>query len=198
VVVPDWLPLTAVGALVFLDRVAEAADGVPLVLYNPPHAKTQVGPEQLADLARAVPALIGLKSAGGDAAWFDAVRESGLSLFVPGHFLASMTPLGADGSYSNVAALSPAGSVRWYELMQADHHAALDVERPTHAWPPPRERPHGGCCPNSPQATGSLGGAVHSTRESPRFAWAPKGQFLPGTSQAHGPGAAGDSEALCA
>ncbi|WP_432950203.1 dihydrodipicolinate synthase family protein [Kribbella sp. CA-253562] len=129
VILPDWLPLTPGEVLVFLDRVAQAADGVPLVLYNPPHAKTQVGPEQLADLARAVPALIGLKSAGGDAAWFDAARESGLSLFVPGHFLASMTPLGADGSYSNVAALSPAGSVGWYELMQSDHQAALDVER---------------------------------------------------------------------
>ena len=26
-----------------LARVADVADGVPLVLYNPPHAKTQVG-----------------------------------------------------------------------------------------------------------------------------------------------------------
>lgn len=129
VILPDWLPLSAGEALTFLERVAEAADGVPLVLYNPPHAKTQVGPGQLADLARAVPALVGLKSAGGDAAWFSQARESGLSLFVPGHFLASMTPLGADGSYSNVAALSPAGSVRWYALIETDHQAALAVER---------------------------------------------------------------------
>ncbi|MBB5834652.1 dihydrodipicolinate synthase family protein [Kribbella italica] len=129
VILPDWLSLSAGEALTFLDRVAETADGVPLVLYNPPHAKTQVGPRQLADLARAVPTLIGLKNAGGDAAWFGQARESGLSLFVPGHFLASMTPLGADGSYSNVAALSPAGSVRWYELIETDHQAALDVER---------------------------------------------------------------------
>ncbi len=129
VILPDWLPLNAGEALTFLDRVAETADGVPLVLYNPPHAKTQVGPEQLTDLARAVPTLIGLKNAGGDASWFARARESGLSLFVPGHFLASMTPLGADGSYSNVAALSPAGSVRWYELIEIDHQAALDVER---------------------------------------------------------------------
>ncbi|GAB2587422.1 dihydrodipicolinate synthase family protein [Kribbella endophytica] len=129
VILPDWLPLNAGEALTFLDRVAETAGGVPLVLYNPPHAKTQVGPRQLADLARAVPTLIGLKSAGGDAEWFSRARDSGLSLFVPGHFLASMTPLGADGSYSNVAALSPTGSVRWYELVETDHQAALDVER---------------------------------------------------------------------
>ncbi|WP_238165782.1 dihydrodipicolinate synthase family protein [Kribbella caucasensis] len=128
VILPDWLPLSDREALAFLTRVAEVADGVPLVLYNPPHAKTQVGPEQLADLARAVPALVGVKSAGGDKEWFDGAGRSGLSLFVPGHFLASMTPLGARGSYSNIAALSPAGSVRWYEQIQTDHPAALELE----------------------------------------------------------------------
>lgn len=94
---------------------------VPLVLYNPPHAKTPVGPRLLRTLASAVPSLIGLKTAGGDAAWFEEATRSGLSLFVPGHFLASMSLLGAHGSYSNVAALSPNGSVA--------HARDLDVER---------------------------------------------------------------------
>jgi dihydrodipicolinate synthase/N-acetylneuraminate lyase len=40
---------------------------------------------------------------------------------VPGHFLASMMPLGAHGSYSNVAALSPNGAV--------SYSRDLDVER---------------------------------------------------------------------
>jgi dihydrodipicolinate synthase/N-acetylneuraminate lyase len=104
VILPDWLPLNDREALAFLTRVAATAGDVPLVLYNPPHAKTQVSPGQLAHLARAVPTLVGLKSVGGDREWFDQARESGLSIFVPGHFLASMTPLGAHGSYSNVAA----------------------------------------------------------------------------------------------
>jgi dihydrodipicolinate synthase/N-acetylneuraminate lyase len=129
VILPDWLPLNEQEATAFLTGVAAAADGVPLVLYNPPHAKTQIGPEVLRDLARAVPMLIGLKSAGGDQEWFDRALESGLSLFVPGHFLASMTRLGAHGSYSNVAALSPAGAVRWSEQIFADPDAALDLER---------------------------------------------------------------------
>jgi dihydrodipicolinate synthase/N-acetylneuraminate lyase len=114
------LPLNADDSI-DLRRTADAAGDVPLVLYNPPHAKTQVRPELLAELARVVPGLIGLKTAGGDKRWFDEATKSGLSIFVPGHFLASMSLLGAHGSYSNVAALSPNGSVRWAR--------DLDVER---------------------------------------------------------------------
>ncbi|GAA1607593.1 dihydrodipicolinate synthase family protein [Kribbella hippodromi] len=121
VIVPDWLPLNAYEVLDFLRRTADAADGVPLVLYNPPHAKTTIGPRQLGELAEAVPSLIGLKTAGGDKAWFDEALQSGLSIFVPGHFLASMSSLGAHGSYSNVAALSPNGAVKYA--------TDLDVER---------------------------------------------------------------------
>ncbi|MEV5964414.1 dihydrodipicolinate synthase family protein [Kribbella sp. NPDC051952] len=112
VIVPDWLSLNDREVLDFLRRTAEVAGEVPLVLYNPPHAKTPVAPRLLASLAEAVPSLIGLKTAGGDAAWFEEATKSGLSIFVPGHFLASMSRLGAHGSYSNVAAMSPNGAVR--------------------------------------------------------------------------------------
>ena len=112
VIVPDWLPLNARELLAFLQRVADVAGEVPLVLYNPPHAKTAVPPRQLCELAEVLPSLIGLKTAGGDKAWFDEATKSGLAIFVPGHFLASMSLLGAHGSYSNVAALSPTGAVR--------------------------------------------------------------------------------------
>jgi dihydrodipicolinate synthase/N-acetylneuraminate lyase len=121
VIVPDWLPLNARELLAFLQRVADVAQEVPLVLYNPPHAKTAVPPRQLCELAEVLPSLIGLKTAGGDKAWFDEATKSGLAIFVPGHFLASMSLLGAHGSYSNVAALSPTGAVR------TAHD--LDVER---------------------------------------------------------------------
>jgi dihydrodipicolinate synthase/N-acetylneuraminate lyase len=112
VILPDWLPLNDREALDFLRRVADTAGDVPLVLYNPPHAKTRVGAELLSTLAAAVPSLIGLKTAGGDKEWFEQATKSGLSIFVPGHYLASMSLLGAHGSYSNVAALSPNGAVR--------------------------------------------------------------------------------------
>jgi dihydrodipicolinate synthase/N-acetylneuraminate lyase len=131
VILPDWLPLSDDEVIAFLSRVADVADPVPVVLYNPPHAKTQVYPELLGRLSAQIPALIGLKSAGGDDAWFVAVRAAapGLSVFVPGHLLASGIARGAHGSYSNIAALSPSGAVRWYELMQRDLEASLELER---------------------------------------------------------------------
>lgn len=130
VILPDWLKLSDRAVLNFLGRVAEAAGGVPLVLYNPPHAKTVVSPAQYGRLASAVPSLIGVKVAGGGAAWFEEMRSSapGLAVFVPGHRLASSFPLGAAGSYSNVACLSPDGAARWYRSMPTLPELALDVE----------------------------------------------------------------------
>ncbi|MEV1329276.1 dihydrodipicolinate synthase family protein [Micromonospora costi] len=131
VTLPDWLPLSRTDVIRFLVRIAAAADPVPLVLYNPPHAKTQVAPDSYAAIRREVPSLIGVKVAGGDAAWFAAMREHAgdLAVFVPGHGLATGLRWGAAGSYSNVAALNPAGAVAWQRMMVEDPAGALDVER---------------------------------------------------------------------
>jgi dihydrodipicolinate synthase/N-acetylneuraminate lyase len=131
VILPDWLPLNDEEAAAFLTRVAEVAAPVPLVLYNPPHAKTQVSPELLRRLVSRVPSLIGVKMAGGDDAWFRAMRSGvpDCAVFVPGHLLASGLARGAHGSYSNVAALSPAGAARWHTLTQRDPGRGMDIER---------------------------------------------------------------------
>ncbi|UCM91586.1 dihydrodipicolinate synthase family protein [Streptomyces marincola] len=125
VVLPDWLPLSHGEAVDALRRMAEAAEGVPLVLYNPPYAKTRVDARMLALVADEVPQVIGLKLP-------DARPARGLTerfaVFVAGHTLASARREGAAGSYSNVACLSPAGAVRWYRLMGSDPAAALDLE----------------------------------------------------------------------
>lgn len=126
VVLPDWLPLGPDEVLAALTRMAEAADGVPLVLYNPPYAKTQVGPELLARLAAELPQLIGVKVPGVAVARGLTDR---LAVFVAGHTLATAHAEGAAGSYSNVACMSPAGAVRWYALMRADPPAAVELER---------------------------------------------------------------------
>lgn len=39
VILPDWFPVTMEEAIIFLQRMEEVADGIPIVLYNPPHAK---------------------------------------------------------------------------------------------------------------------------------------------------------------
>src|SRR6185503_10041437 len=131
VILADWFPLTEKEMIACLERSAAAADPVGLVLYNPPHAKVVLTPAQIGRLRDAVPGLIGVKVADGDAAWYAEMRAhcQGLAVFVPGHHLATGIANGAVGAYSNVACLSPAGSQRWYNQMLADLPAALALEQ---------------------------------------------------------------------
>ena len=129
-ILPDWFPTSASENVAFLQRMAEAANGIGLVLYNPPHAKQVLSPQEIGALSREIPALIGLKTAGGDEKWYAQMREhlAEVSVFVPGHFLASGIKLGARGSYSNMACLNPAATQKWTDLMSEDLPAALEIE----------------------------------------------------------------------
>ena len=117
VILPDWYPITLEEAIVFLHGMAESAPGIGLVLYNPPHAKR-------------VLSLVGVKTAGGDDAWYEAMRKhiGHLSVFVPGHRLATGVGEGASGAYSNAACLHPGAAQTWYAQMLTDYPAALEVE----------------------------------------------------------------------
>ena len=128
VILPDWLPLSWPEARRALERMAEVADPAPLVLYNPPHAKTVLRPGQLADLASDVPALVGVKVAGTEG-FYRAIRDAapGLAVFVPGHELSRARPLGVAGSYSNVACLQPAGAAGWQRQMEADPASGAEL-----------------------------------------------------------------------
>lgn len=130
IIIPDWFPVTDDEAYAFLARAAEVAEGVGLVLYNPPHAKRVLTPEEVGRLAERVPTLVGLKTAAGDDAWYERMRRSipSLSVFVPGHTLASGVQRGARGAYSNVACLHPLGAQRWTDRMKNDMEGALEVE----------------------------------------------------------------------
>lgn len=130
VILPDWLPVVDAEAVAFLERMAEAAAPAGLVLYNPPHAKRALAPRDFARLKQAVPQLVGVKVMDGDEQWYAEMREQagGLSVFVPGHHLATGLLLGAAGSYSNIACLHPVGARRWYELMKTEPARALEIE----------------------------------------------------------------------
>lgn len=67
----------------------------------------------------------------GDEFWYAAMREHavGLSIFIPGHHLASGIQQGASGSYSNLACLNSARAQVWYELVKTDISKALETER---------------------------------------------------------------------
>jgi 4-hydroxy-tetrahydrodipicolinate synthase len=130
IILPDWSPLTGAERLDFLQRVAGVANPIGLVLYNPPHAKRVLTSTEFSLLSQSVPSLVGIKVGGGDQSWYAQMRRhcSHLSIFVPGHHLATGFSQGAHGSYSNVACLSPKGSQRWYELMLTNLPAALALE----------------------------------------------------------------------
>jgi dihydrodipicolinate synthase/N-acetylneuraminate lyase len=131
ITLPDWWPPNADEAARFIEGMQEAAGDVPLILYNPPHAKKRLTLEEIAGLRALAPGLIGAKLPGGDAEWYAERRRHlpGFSVFVPGHTVATACPLGADGSYSNMACLSPAGVAKHWRMIEEDPASALDLER---------------------------------------------------------------------
>lgn len=132
VILPDWFPVTNEEATDFLLRMAEAARGIGLILYNPPHAKRNLVPTDWKYLKDRVPELVGLKvfDDNGSESWYRAMKENaaGLSVFVPGHRMASGIQNGAYGTYSNVACLNPFAAQRWYEQIRVDLTGALELE----------------------------------------------------------------------
>lgn len=131
VTLPDWWPPTLEESISFLRKAAEIAAPIPLVLYNPPHAKRVLAPHELAEVCEHVPQVVGIKTGGGGAEWYAAMQPvmSKVSVFVPGHSLATGIVHGAAGSYSNVACLQPQGAARWNRLMYVDRERALEIER---------------------------------------------------------------------
>ena len=128
---PDWWPPSDDEVLRFASGLAEAIPDVPLILYNPPHAKRRLAIAGIAALRAVVPSIIGAKLPGGGEEWFTEMRRElpGFSVFVPGHTLASgYAQGGAHGSYSNVACLSPTGAVAWWRLIRAGDPAAIELQ----------------------------------------------------------------------
>jgi 4-hydroxy-tetrahydrodipicolinate synthase len=131
VVLPDWFVPSWPEIMAFLETMAAEAAPIPLIVYNPPHAKRRLSPEEWWRLAEAIPGIAGVKVAGGDDAWYAAMQPvfERWSVFIPGHTLASGLARGARGAYSNVACLLPAGAQRWYELCTRDPVAGLAWEQ---------------------------------------------------------------------
>ena len=125
VILPDWMPMSWPEVQRAVSTMASEADPVPIVLYNPPHAKTVCTAAQMAALADAVPGLAGVKVAGDEAFYRDLhAAAPGLAIFAPGHELARAHSWGAVGSYSNVACLQPARAAEWGRSLSTDAEAA--------------------------------------------------------------------------
>ncbi|MES2371474.1 MAG: dihydrodipicolinate synthase family protein [Bacteroidota bacterium] len=130
VILPDWFPPSMKEIIDFLRVMEEKAEGIGLVLYNPPHAKKRLTPADFSEIKNAGISLVGSKLPGGDTGWYAAMKEAvpGMSVFVPGHHLATGIGLGAKGAYSNVACLHPGVAQEWYECMLTDMEKALELE----------------------------------------------------------------------
>jgi dihydrodipicolinate synthase/N-acetylneuraminate lyase len=131
VTLPDWYPPSWEEILTFLETMAAEAAPIPLIVYNPPHAKRRLTPAEWLAVAGRIPGIAGMKVPGGDDAWYDAMQPvfARLAVFIPGHTLAEGIARGAHGAYSNVACLSPAGAQRWAEQCRDDLPAARERGR---------------------------------------------------------------------
>lgn len=116
IILPDWFVPSKTEIIEFLKVMAEAADPIGLVLYNPPHAKKKLVPSNFAEIQDAGIPLVGCKLAGGDEKWYQEMSglPLPLSVFIPGHHLATGISRGAHGAYSNVACLNPKMAQNWY------------------------------------------------------------------------------------
>jgi len=130
VTLPDWFPPADEEVVAFLERMLAEADGVGLVLYNPPHAKRVLDWETLGRLADRFPRLLGVKVADGGEDWYAEMRahRRHLRVFVPGHHLATGLKGGAHGSYSNMACLHPGAAQRWSDAAASGDPAAVELE----------------------------------------------------------------------
>jgi 4-hydroxy-tetrahydrodipicolinate synthase len=130
VILPDWFPPSMDEIILFLKRVMDVAGEIGIVLYIPPHAKRKLQPSDFALLQDAGISLAGCKLPGGDEQWYRDMKKyaPSVSLFIPGHQLATGISLGAHGAYSNVACLQPLAAQRWYEMMKKDMDAAIGIQ----------------------------------------------------------------------
>lgn len=131
IILPDWFPLSLQEILRFLKKIHTVAEQQRIVLYNPPHAKTSLSPEDIFILMNEIPSLVGMKLAGGEDEWYRKMQPcfKELSVFIPGHHLVTGILHGAHGAYSNVSCISPVCAQRWYELITTDFEKALLIEK---------------------------------------------------------------------
>ena len=131
VILPDWFVPTMPEIIDFLQSMASTADPIRLILYNPPHAKKRLLPQDFMEILEKGVPLAGCKVAGGDVQWYQQMRSLPVpfSVFIPGHHLATGISQGAHGAYSNVACLNPAFAQKWYDSIQKGDGTAFELEK---------------------------------------------------------------------
>lgn len=122
VALPFWMELRLDEALAFLRDVADAAEGVPLILYHTNRAKYKLSPQELALATAQIPTLIGIKDTG---CTLTTLREMiaatpDLAIFGGDHDLVERMVAGGRGGYCSVTGLNPQIMVAIYDYMIND------------------------------------------------------------------------------
>ena len=106
VILPDWFPVTMQEAIIFLQKMEEEAQGISLILYNPPHAKRQLQPEDWVVIKKSISSFSGLKvfDQNADSGWYKRVNAN------------------------NMACLNPFMAQKWFEMIQTDLPASMEIE----------------------------------------------------------------------
>lgn len=130
-ILPDWYRPSMDEVLSYLKLISDTIAPIGIVLYNPGHAKRKLLPEDYELILNSDINLVGCKTSGGDEEWFSKMNllKDRLSVFVPGHKLATGISKSASGAYSNVACLNPKAAQDWYKLMLTDMDTALELDK---------------------------------------------------------------------
>jgi len=120
VAVPYWVALTDEEVVGFFEDIAAACSNMPIVFYDSfLRAKRTITKELLERIVDRVPTLIGIKAdtspAAGGLERVSAFSKY-LSVFVPDHILADMTPHGARGCCSAMVYMNPKLILHYYGL----------------------------------------------------------------------------------
>jgi dihydrodipicolinate synthase/N-acetylneuraminate lyase len=130
IILPGWFPMKDPEVKRFLERASELAEGIGLVLYNPPCASRVLDPSDIKNLLLPNKAVVGIKGGAGTEEWFAGMQEvfPVLSVFCLPARMATAIGRGVSGAYSNIAAISPKGTAAWYRIIKTDIEKALELE----------------------------------------------------------------------
>lgn len=108
IAVPFWLELQDDEVLSFISSAAEAADDVPLILYNTSRARRTIAPPLFAEASRRCPTLLGVKDTGATLEMVQAVArlQPGFAVLGSELDLLEKTQAGGRGTCSSVAMLN--------------------------------------------------------------------------------------------
>lgn len=122
---PFWLELKFDEILAFFRDIATQAGDTPLILYHTSRCKRKLTPQEVGQLAREVPTLIGIKDTVCDATALPEMLALApdLSIFGGEDFL-ERVPAGGRGGYCSISGLNARFIVRYYELCRRGELAA--------------------------------------------------------------------------